>query len=592
MVWEWASESFILSQQSHFSGISCIAYSQDGMKIATGGEDGKLKIWNANSGFCFKTFSEHNAEITDVTFTGRDSSVVVTSSLDGTIRCFDLKRYRNFRTMMVEGIRPGDHAQLTCVACDPSGELIATSSSDTYEVYLFNMRTGKLLERFSGHEAPVSQVAFHPCKPELASCSWDGSLMVRHIFAKKKESPQELNIGGDLLGLCYKLDGEQLAVSSNKGEISIIRTKDEYTVEKSIPVGRDIKVGRQDGDEFAGKKRQGQAAFSKIAFSSNGKHLFCGGGNALEGCMYDVSSGMLLKRFETTPSRSQTGASEVLRKRLDKVIDEEDTLKLPGVRKGDVGIKNTPPEAGLKTIALSPTGDQLALVNSTCVDIWKSGNESVGMNVSFAPITLDEETTPDKVEKSILERDFSKALKTSLALNSHVLIRNSIETFASKNVDNENMIDDSNNASSNAVRLLLTQLSTQEVTLLMDFVGGELKTTRHLQFYLILAQTIVLYFGCNLKDSKPIALCTKLQKSLLDRKNLLMRLFEENGSRIDYLLDMKNLKLKEEVEEESGDSDGDEMIENESAESESENGENEENEIQLTETNEMEVLMT
>ena len=115
------------------------------------------------------------------------------------------------------------------------------------------------------------------------------------------------------------------------------------------------------------------------------------------------------------------------------------------------------------------------------------------------------------------------------------------ETFATKNMSK---IDES--GQSNAIRLLLTQLSTSEVTLLMDFVGSELKTTRHLQFYLILSQSIVLYFGCNLKTQKPIALCTKLQKSLLDRKNLLMRLFEENGSRIDYLLDMKNLKGKEE----------------------------------------------
>merc|ERR1719219_971188 len=87
----------------------------------------------------------------------------------------------------------------------------------------------------------------------------------------------------------------------------------------------------------------------------------------------------------------------------------------------------------------------------------------------------------------------------------------------------------------------------------MDFVGSELKTTRHLQFYLLLSQAIVLYFGCNLKNSKPVALCTKLQKALLDRKNLLMRLFEENSSRIDYLLDMKNLKGREEEEKEHGD---------------------------------------
>jgi periodic tryptophan protein 2 len=36
--------------------MNCLAYSPDGQYIATGGEDGKLKIWNAENGFCFVTF--------------------------------------------------------------------------------------------------------------------------------------------------------------------------------------------------------------------------------------------------------------------------------------------------------------------------------------------------------------------------------------------------------------------------------------------------------------------------------------------------------------------------------------------------------
>lgn len=246
----------------------------------------------------------------------------------------------------------------------------------------------------------------------------------------------------------------------------------------------------------------------------------------------------------------------MLKKRVEDVMDGEELLKLPGVRKGDVGMKSSAPEAGLRSIALSPTGDQLALVSSTSVDIWRSGNESTQTTINFAPITLDVDTTPEKVEHSILQRDYAKALKTSLALNSAVLIRNSIETFASKQAGAD---------PTGMIRLLLAQLSTQEVTLLMDFVGSELKNTRHLQFYLVLAQSIVLYFGVNLKSNKPLALCTKLQKSLLDRRNLLMRLFEENSSRIDYLLDMKQLNCgeAESAENSGGEMDDEELSEDE-----------------------------
>jgi periodic tryptophan protein 2 len=98
LVWEWASETYVLKQQGHFFDVNCLAYSPDGQLIATGGDDGKLKIWNTHSGFCFVTFSEHTAPITTVEFS-TSGTVVVSASLDGTVRAYDLVRYRNFRTL-------------------------------------------------------------------------------------------------------------------------------------------------------------------------------------------------------------------------------------------------------------------------------------------------------------------------------------------------------------------------------------------------------------------------------------------------------------------------------------------------------------
>jgi WD40 repeat protein len=36
-----------------------------------GGEDSKVKLWNAASGFCFVTFSEHVAPVTAIRFVGK-----------------------------------------------------------------------------------------------------------------------------------------------------------------------------------------------------------------------------------------------------------------------------------------------------------------------------------------------------------------------------------------------------------------------------------------------------------------------------------------------------------------------------------------
>lgn len=71
--------------------MSCLAYSMDGQLLATGGDDGKVKLWNVHSGFCFVTFHEHTNAVTDAAFSGT-KKFVVSASLDGTVRCFDILR--------------------------------------------------------------------------------------------------------------------------------------------------------------------------------------------------------------------------------------------------------------------------------------------------------------------------------------------------------------------------------------------------------------------------------------------------------------------------------------------------------------------
>ena len=97
-------------------------------------------MWDANTGFCFVTFTEHTGAITGVAFT-QSGRALLSSSLDGTVRAFDMTRYRNFRTFTSPKV-----AQFSCLAVDPSGDLVAAGAQDTFDVYLWSVQTGKLLE--------------------------------------------------------------------------------------------------------------------------------------------------------------------------------------------------------------------------------------------------------------------------------------------------------------------------------------------------------------------------------------------------------------------------------------------------------------
>ena len=155
LVWEWQAESYVLKQQGHFfAEIHCLAYSPGGAIIATGGGDSKVKLWSPASGFCFVTFGEHTAPVVDLAFVPHGRALV-SASLDGTVRAFDLLRYRNFQTLVTP-----TPVQFGCVAVDPSGEIVCAGSRDTYNVYVWNLQTAHLLETLSGHESPVSCLAF------------------------------------------------------------------------------------------------------------------------------------------------------------------------------------------------------------------------------------------------------------------------------------------------------------------------------------------------------------------------------------------------------------------------------------------------
>ena len=52
-----------------------------------------------------------------------------------------MTRYRNFRTFTSP--KP---AQFSCLAVDPSGDLVAAGSQDSFDIYLWSVQTGKLLE--------------------------------------------------------------------------------------------------------------------------------------------------------------------------------------------------------------------------------------------------------------------------------------------------------------------------------------------------------------------------------------------------------------------------------------------------------------
>jgi periodic tryptophan protein 2 len=87
---------------------------------------------------------------------------------------------------------------------------------DPYDVYSWNVQTGHLLQVISGHQGPISCLAF--AQNTLVTASWDHTVKIHAIFARKL-NVETLEHGSQITAIAINASQTQVAVATMKGEI-------------------------------------------------------------------------------------------------------------------------------------------------------------------------------------------------------------------------------------------------------------------------------------------------------------------------------------------------------------------------------------
>ncbi|KAG5852379.1 hypothetical protein ANANG_G00061770 [Anguilla anguilla] len=543
LVWEWQSESYVFKQQGHFNNMAALSYSPDGQYIATGGDDGKVKVWNTNSGLCFVTFTEHTSSVTAVTFTSR-GFVIVSASLDGTVRAFDLHRYRNFRTFTSP--RP---SQFSCLAVDSSGELVCAGAQDSFQVFLWSLQTGRLLEVLAGHEGPVSCLSFSPVRSVLASTSWDRTVRLWDML-DSWQTKEILQLTSDGLAVTYRPDGEELAVATLDGEISFWNPQT-ATQTGSIVGRHDLQTGRKETDKITAKQASKGKSFTSLCYSADGQCILAGGQSKFV-CIYNIAEQILMKKFEISCNLSLDAMEEYLDRRkmtefgslalLDEGVGDGDTvaLSLPGVRRGDMSSRHFKPEIRVTSLSFSPTGRSWAASSTEGLLVY-----SLDGTLVFDPFDLDLDVTPASVRRQLRRAEWAAAIVLAFRLNEAALTREVLEAVPHEQIS-----------------VVCGSLPDIYVEKLLHFVGSALESSGHLQFYLTWAQRLLTLHGQKLKNRSGaiLPIIQSLQKSIQRHFEDLSKLCDWNIYNIQYARALSNQKgikrpaadsLSEEEEEEA-----------------------------------------
>ncbi|XP_059620892.1 periodic tryptophan protein 2 homolog isoform X2 [Phlebotomus argentipes] len=479
LVWEWQSENYVMKQQGHSSDMTCLTYSPDGQFVATGGDDGKVKLWNLHTGFCFATFSDHAAPITAVEFS-RNKKFIVSASLDGTVRAFDMMRHRNFRTFTTP-----QPTQFSSVALDCSGELVAAGSQDVFEIYLWSVKLGKLLEVLSGHEAPVMALAFspNPTSSTLVSGSWDKTLKVWNCLESTSDH-ESIDLMSDVVAVAFHPGGEEVAAATLNGNISVFHAKSAQQV--ALIEGRnDLGSGVSEVDVVTAKKNLQGKCFTTISYSADGDCILAAG-KSKNICIYHVKEDMLLRKFEVTQNQSLDGLSDFLNRRNVTefgnlaLVERREPLeggnvavRLAGVQHGDMAARSFKPEFRVTCVRFSPTGISWAAACTEGLMVY-----ALDKGIVFDPYHLSQEVTPKATRELLQRQEFSRALIMALKLNETPLIHQVIESVPLKDV-----------------KLVVKSLPEEFGERLGEIVAQLLTNTPHVQFHLQWACEVITFFG-------------------------------------------------------------------------------------------------
>lgn len=153
----------------HSDAVGGVAFSPDGLMLASGSKDKTIQIWDLATGKSIRTFEGDSSTIWSVAFDSNGTRLVTGTGF-WRVMLWDMKTGQAIRSL--------DHAaSVWSVAISHDGQLIASGSGDK-TAKIWDAENGRLIHNLPDHTDFVYSVAFSPDDKTLVSASKDNKITI------------------------------------------------------------------------------------------------------------------------------------------------------------------------------------------------------------------------------------------------------------------------------------------------------------------------------------------------------------------------------------------------------------------------------